>query len=193
MDLLRVSSPYKSMIDSQKEKLLRNWIENYSERFKKVQELKNKISDYVKIHNRDDIPSYVDINSLRKQETIVVLANEVWRHIYYNLPNNSYDLIDFLNKKLSLFDNYDKDLKIIMTVDYGLNSSASEKPIIVRSSDNFPWVKELQKMLDEYIISFRYFLADVSELLGKFNKTLLRSENKILNLIKYGRVEEINL
>lgn len=189
MGFLRVSSPYKSMNDSQKKDLLRNWIENYSEWFKRVQALKDKISDYVKVHNRDDIPSYIDIDSLQEQKTIQVLTSETWRHVYYNLPNNSYDLIEYLNKKLSLFDNYDEDSKIIIVVDSGSN----EKPIIVRSPDNFPWVKELQTMLDEYITSFRYFLADVYDLLGKFNKTALRSETKILNLIKHGRVKEINL
>lgn len=179
------------MKDSLKEKLLECWIENYSERFKKVQELKDKIFNYVKIHNRDGIPSYIDIDSLREQGSIRVLTSEVWRHVYYNLPDNSYNLVEYLNEKLSLFNNHDSNQgpKIVIVIDSGPN----EKPIIIRDSDSFPWVEELQKMLNKYIISFRYFLADVSNLLEKFNKTLLRNEDKILNLIKHGKVEEINL
>ena len=78
MDLLGVSSPYKSMNDSQKKDLLRNWIENYSEWFKRVQALKDKISDYntSRVNLESEIASQDTIISSQK-DLIDQLQNEI--------------------------------------------------------------------------------------------------------------------
>ena len=179
------------MKDSLKEKLLEYWVENYSKTYKDIKDIKSKIEDYVKEHDKEGIPSYVlTSTSIRIQETLYPFSDNRWNQISTYISSNPWNILNFLKNKLCLFDGADYKIGTIKIV---IDCFEDENLKIVRSSKDFPWVIELKKFTDEYTKLFNQFVKEIFDLLKKFCKTSLNRENKLLDLIKYERVEEINL
>lgn len=179
------------MKDSLKEKLVEDWVENYSKIYKEIKIVKNKIESYVKEHDREGIPSYIPSStSIRVQKTLYPFSDNKWNQIAYYTNGNPWNILKFLKEKLCLFDGVDYISGNIMIAIDGFDD---DRPKVVRNPDDFPWVIKLEKFVDEYIKLFDQFVKEIFELLKKLCKTPLKDENKLLDLIKYERVEEINL
>jgi len=180
------------MKDSLKEKLLECWVENYSKIYKDIKVIKSKIENCVKEHNKEGIPSYIPVTStsIRLQKTLYPFSDNKWSQIAYYTNGNPWNILKFLKERLCLFDGIDYVTgNVIIAVD----CLEDGDPRVVRSPDDFPWVIELKKFVDEYTKLLNQFVKEIFELLKKFCKTSLNSESKLLDLIKYERVEEINL
>ena len=181
------------MEDSLKRKLLEQWVENYSGVYKKIKIIKHNIEDLVKKHDREGIPLCVlsPDCSIKIQKKLYLFPNRMWNRVSLYVGGTSLvEVIKFLKKKLCLFDGPDyMSGTIMITVEIDI----CERPKIVRNPKDFPWVVELQEFVDEYIRSADQFLTEAVELLNKLCKTSLNSEKKLLDLIKYERVKEINL